>query len=304
MPRWKLALSGLSLLACNVTAPPVTAERDAAASPADRESTPSPGLGPDGGTSTLPDLWVSFPDVSGEAPPPGAGGPTLDVVYAHSGSDLFRVDPETLDVTRVGPLRIVDAMGRTRFLNTVTDLAVDRARKIIGVTFTELLEIDASTAECRILSLLSGSRRFNGLSWIHNPGGPEMLVATTMDGSVFRIDVMTGNADRLGGLGGGLQSSGDLVSVATFGTLVTVIRPGSDHLARIDPMTGAATLIGPTGFQGVWGLGFWKNKVFGFTNTGQFILIDPRTGAGTLVRSIPAFPFWGAGVTTAAVVID
>ena len=54
----------------------------------------------------------------------------------------------------------------------------------------------------------------------------------------------------------------------------------------------------------MWGLGFWGSKVFGFTQTGQFILIDPLTGAGTLVKNFPAFPFWGAGVTTAVTVID
>ena len=48
------------------------------------------------------------------------------------------------------------------------------------------------------------------------------LVATSLDGSVFRIDPTTGTATTIGNLGGGLRSSGDLVSVDTYGTLVTV----------------------------------------------------------------------------------
>ena len=34
----------------------------------------------------------------------------------------------------------------------------------------------------------------------------------------------------------------------------------------------------------IWGIAFWKNKVFGFTNGGQFITIDPNTGAPRLWR--------------------
>ena len=149
--------------------------------------------------------------------------------------------------------------------------------------------------------------RFNGLSWIRAEQGPEQLVASSYDGGLFQIDPATGAATRIGSLGGGMQSSGDLVSVASHGTLLTVKGTGpmaNDQLVRVDPATGAATVIGPTGFRAIWGLGFWGSKVFGFTQTGQFILIDPRTGAGTLVKNFPAFPFWGAGVTTAVSVID
>jgi hypothetical protein len=149
--------------------------------------------------------------------------------------------------------------------------------------------------------------RFNGLSWIRADQGPEQLVASSFDGALFRIDPATGAATRIGPLGGGMQSSGDLVSVASHGTLLTGKGTGPmahDQLVRVDPATGAATVSGPTGFRAIWGLGFWGSKVFGFTQTGQFILIDPRTGAGTLVKNFPAFPFWGAGVTTAVSVID
>jgi hypothetical protein len=259
-----------------------------------------------------PDLWVSLPDGGTEAatvdaPPP----PANDVVYAHSGSDLFRVDPETLQVSRIGPFLIMEA-GRTRYLNTVTDIAVDRARRIVGLTYTQLLEIDGATGECKPIAPLPMGERFNGLSWIRAEG-PEMLVATSADGGVFRIDPMTGAATAIGKLGGGLRSSGDLVSVQGYGTLVTVQGSTSppmlgmpalpDRLAKLDPATGVATIIGDIGFSKVWGLGFWKNKVFGFTSTGGFILIDPTTGAGTLVQRYTAFPFYGAGVTTSVPVV-
>jgi hypothetical protein len=234
-------------------------------------------------------------------------GQMMDVVYAHSGSDLFRVDPATMDVTRIGPFSIPHPIVGVRYLNNVTDIAVDRTRRIIGLTYTQVLNVDPATGNCTVLAPLPMGDRFNGLSWIRAEQGPEQLVASSFDGTMFRIDPATGAATRIGQLGGGLQSSGDLVSVANHGTLMTVkgMGPGAnDRLARIDPATGVATIIGATGFRAVWGLGFWGNKVFGFTQTGQFILIDPLTGAGTLVKNFPAFPFWGAGVTTAVSVID
>ena len=102
-----------------------------------------------------------------------------------------------------------------------------------------------------------------------------------------------------------MTSSGDLVSVTGLGTLATVKRSGSttDWLAKVDMSTGVATPIGDTGFGSIWGLGFWKNKVFGFTSGGAFVLIDPSTGVATSVET-GSPTWWGAGVTTSAPVID
>jgi hypothetical protein len=120
---------------------------------------------------------------------------------------------------------------------------------------------------------------------------------------VFRVNPMTGASTQVGDMGGGFSSSGDLTSIAGFGTLQTV--PGSPHdkLVRLAPNTFTATVIGTdTGFDSIWGLGFWKGTVFGFTDTGQFIKIDTTTGAGQLVQGGgPAW--WGAAVTTTAPII-
>ena len=71
----------------------------------------------------------------------------------------------------------------------------------------------------------------------------------------------------------------------------------------MDPTTGQATLIGAIGFHDIWGIGFWKDRVFGFTQDGQFILIDPATGTGTMVSQMPGVAWWGAGVTTSVFVV-
>jgi hypothetical protein len=252
---------------------------------------------PDGGGITL-----------GDSGPPSSAPPAENnvLVYAHSGSDLFKVDPQSLEVKRVGIFLIRGADGKTEYLNTVTDIAVDKNGRMTGITFTELLSIDTSTAECTRVAPLSG--QLNGLSWIRTGDNSEILAATGFDGSVQRIDPATGMTTKIGSLGNDQKSSGDIVSVASYGTLITLIggpgTDGSDQLARVDPATGTATVIGPTKFRHVYGVGFWGNRVFGFTQDGEFILIDPKTGEGKLVQRDRAYPFWGAGVSTSAPVID
>ena len=250
---------------------------------------------------------IMIPD--GGPPPVEAGAAAANeqvVVYAHSGSDLFSVSPQTLQITRIGPFVITSATGAKQYLSRVTDIAVDARGRIVGltgITSSLLLEIDPATAGCKVIATLP-SRDFNGLSWVRGEGGGESLVSTGLDGRVFRIDPVNGAVTEAGRLGGALRSSGDIVSVAAYGTLVTLEGVRGDQLARLDPVTFAATIIGPVGFDNVWGLGFWGNKVFGFTDRGEFILVDPRTGAGSLVRREGGFPFWGAGVTTSVPVID
>jgi hypothetical protein len=289
----KLSLGALlSLASCSVGSQVISSARDAAPKLDDEETTDAAASKP----ASAADAFFSVPDVSFEA---AAAEKVL--VYAHSGSDLFSVDPRTLEFSRVGNFLI--AGPPVKYLNEVTDIAVDRDGRIVGTTFDQLLEIDPRTAECKPIAKLPAGRSFNGLSWIRTDAAEEQLLATTLDGGVFRIDPLTGNATLVGPLGAGLQSSGDLVSVAGYGTLVTLKGASTDRLARIDPATGAATIIGDTGFKQIWGLGFWGSRVFGFTVTGDFILIDPKTGAGMKVEAMPAFPFWGAGVTTSVPVI-
>ncbi len=241
---------------------------------------------------------------AGDAAPAAAEGGL--VVYAHSGSDLFRIDPANLHVTRVGNF-VTRTMPR-KFFGDVTDIAIDKAGKMTGITFNQLLRIDTATAECEVVAPLQGGSQMNGLSWIRGDDGTEILAATGNDGSMLEVNPVTGESQRIGSLSGGQRSSGDLVSVQSYGTLITLrgdgMGDGSDLLARLDHKTGQATVIGPTGFRKVWGIGFWGNRVFGFSQTGEFILIDPRTGKSELVMRDGAYPFWGAGVSTSVTVID
>ena len=135
--------------------------------------------------------------------------------------------------------------------------------------------------------------------------GDDVLVGTReIDGHVFRIDPSTGAATQIGDMGGAFSSSGDIVTVDGFGTVQTVPGANGDQLARLADGTFAATGVGTgTGYTQIWGLAFWKNTIYGFTSTGDFLLIDPTSGVAQLV-STSAQAWWGAAVTTVAPVIE
>jgi hypothetical protein len=231
----------------------------------------------------------------------GGGGETI-YVYAHTSSALYKVDPDTLAITLVGNFQWPNGTDQ------MTDIAVDKAGGIVGVSFGAVYKVDPTTAKCTLLSAsLSGS--FNGLSFVPaaqvGQTGDDVLVGTRNDDDlVQRIDPMTGDVTTIGHMGGGYQSSGDLVAVDGFGTVQTTLGAPYDVLVKLAPVSFAATPApSPTGYGQIWGIAFWKGKVFGFTQTGQFLLIDPGTGTATLVQSNgPAW--WGAGVTTTAPVIQ
>lgn len=249
-----------------------------------------------------------------DAPPGDADEELPSEVYAHAGKTLYVIDTQTLTPTRIGD-----------FTNLATqsmlDLAVDRDGRMIGITRDKIFQVDSATAACTFLADFGAVRGFTSLSFVPanpaNPDGPEVLIAANDAGAVYRIDIagVTATAVEVGsyGMQGGtpIGSSGDIVSVRGFGTVATVnVGTGPDFLARLDPMNGwRATIVGTgTGFDNIFGLGFWEGKLYGFVddgfdaNSGKFIDISPTTGAGTLI-SQGAVRWFGAGVTTSAPII-
>lgn len=248
--------------------------------------------GVDGNPGT-PDASLGWSD----APPVAENA----AVYAHSSSALYRVDPDDLQVALVGNFQWPSGS------DTMTDIAIDKDGNMIGVSFYSVYAVDKDTAACTLLAGLSTS--FNGLSFVAAGPDPndEILVGAAESGALYQIDPLNGTTTPLGSYGGGLGSSGDLVYVRGFGTVATVTDgSGNDKLARVDPANNwSAELIGSgdTGATSIWGLGFWKNQVYGFTDTQRFLLIDTATGLGTPVES-STVNWWGAAVTTSAPIVD
>jgi hypothetical protein len=228
----------------------------------------------------------------------------MTYVYANTPESLYRVDPDTLMVTKIGDFIFPTAIAP----GLITDIAIDKNGIMLGVTNDAVYRIDSTTARLTLLSdELTGG--FNGLSFVPaalvGESGADILVGTRADdGLVFRIEVTTGHATSIGDMGD-FHSSGDLVSVSDFGTaqIATGVINGSfNRLVRLEPPGFAGTAVGSTGFIQLWGLAYWKNRLFGFTYAGEIIVLDQTTGKGEVVQS--GGPQWfGAAVTTSAPVL-
>jgi hypothetical protein len=228
----------------------------------------------------------------------------VPVVYAHSADELYSINPDTLEVALVGPFAWPGGGA-----DQMTDIALDQDGRMVGISFGSVYSIDPETAVCQFLAHLEGS--FNGLSFLEVPGldgAVEELVAVALDGTLWTLDPMTGASTQRGSYGGGLGSSGDLVYVRELGAFATVrlvdASSAFDGVARVDPATGAATLLGngQSGFSNIWGLAYWGSRLFGFTEGQEFVVIEVMTGTATLVETSSA-RWWGAGVTTRAPVV-
>jgi hypothetical protein len=128
------------------------------------------------------------------------------------------------------------------------------------------------------------------------------LYGVTLGGnnSLVRIDQATGSVLSTVAITG--TRAGEITSIAydiVTGRFFGNTTPGfgdaaGDRLYQIDPLTGAAALIGAVGFSDVFGLAFDNSgKLFGVEeNTGNFISIDAATGAGSLISALGKSTGW------------
>ena len=246
---------------------------------------------------------------------PDSDGSTVDTsrVYAHSGATLYQMNSLTLATTTIGNMTGLGTQ-------SLTDLAIDKNDRMVGITLDKLYDVDSTNGATTLIKDLSqAGNGFTSLSFVpkdlNDPASDDILVTATSTGDVFQIDPATGDTNLLGNYGttaaGQIRSSGDLFGVRGVGIYATVDvgdTPGNDFLAKIDPATWKATPIGVgTGFDRIFGLGFWGGKIYGFVDLmdqgGQMIQIDINTGAGTLLSSSDV-RWFGAGVATDAPILQ
>ena len=239
-------------------------------------------------------------------------GPDLCGPFTHSGANLYRLDPHTLDVILVGPFNTGGPV--------INDIAIDRNDTMIGVSLAKIWSIDRTSGAATEVAPFDGATDgLTSLAFVplddSDPESAERLITAGNSGNVYEIDPATGAATLLGnfGLSGGspIRSAGDLVSVRGLGTFASVsignTASDPDFLATIDTTTWAATTISAssTGFDKVFGLAFWGGSVLGFVDdgaglgTGRIIDIDLLTGVGALLQPT-AVRWFGAAVATDA----
>nr|MCU0701486.1 hypothetical protein [Myxococcaceae bacterium] len=234
-----------------------------------------------------------------------AGGPTdagfVTVVYGHSSTTLYSLDPTTRQVRTIGNFDCAF---------DIIDLAIDSAGNAFITGFTGFHRLNLANATCTTISSTSGFP--NSLSFV--PRGtldPNAEVLVAYDGRFYyRINTTNGVQQQIGSLPSGFESSGDIVSVQDGGTFLTVKNMTSnpmcnDCLVQVNPVTGALVRnYGPIPYTDVYGIAYWGGSVYGFTALGQLFEIAPN-GTGIITRPItipnapPGLSFFGAGSSTA-----
>ncbi len=201
------------------------------------------------------------------------------LVYAHTNSDLYKVDPFLGTITQVTSV--------PGLFDFDTDLNGD----LYGFSSSQFYQYDATNQIWNNLGSLGiSSGTPNGFAISTSGQG----FATSGNG-VYTVDIATGTTTFLGNMGGNFSSSGDCVMDKTDGLYMTSSTgsPGDD-LVQIDPMTGTGTLVGNVGISGIWGLTSAYGFLFGFTSQGALILIDKDNGPGIIIHTFPGKSFYGA----------
>ncbi len=191
----------------------------------------------------------------------------------HDNDALYQVDLPAGDFTRL-----------TRLAARFTDIALASDRRLYGVNFDSVFEVDDILGGVRPLFPSPGEL----VALEEGPGG--RLFGAGQDDRIVAMDPMSGAWEQVARLPAGWVASGDIAFVDGR-MLVTVTDEASsetrdNQLAEVDLEGGGARLLGYTGFPCIWGVAAFGDLLYGFTCHGALIRIDPFTGEGEHLRDL------------------
>ena len=192
-------------------------------------------------------------------------------------SQLHTLDPASGSPNLVGPVGIAN----------VTDIGF-HGPTLYGVSFSQLLRINPDTGSGVIIGGPIGFTT-NGLA-VAADG--TIYAGTTPAGELIQINPVTGVGTLVGSFGGGLTSSGDLAFDSNYVLYGALDSAGTTVLAQIDRNTGAATVIGPTGLNTLYGLAFFCCRLYGSSGPGELVEINVASGNATIIGR-DALTHWG-----------
>ena len=178
-------------------------------------------------------------------------------------SALYRLNPGSHRARLVGRTGV-----------RLTDLAF-RGRTLYAISFTDLYRLSARTGARREIGKLGVS----GANALATRPATNSLYGADRNGILFRVNPCTGRATIIGRFGRHLLSAGDL-AFADGHLYATVEHRGSTRslLASVNARTGAAKVVGSTGYRNVYGLVTRYGALYGATFSGKFLAICRRTG--------------------------
>jgi|GEM_PF-6880200 len=178
-------------------------------------------------------------------------------------SALYRLNPGSHRARLVGRTGV-----------RLTDLAF-RGRTLYAISFTDLYRLSARTGARREIGKLGVS----GANALATRPATNALYGADRNGILFRVNPCTGRATIIGRFGRHLLSAGDL-AFADGHLYATVEHRGSARslLASVNARTGAAKVVGSTGYRNVYGLVTRYGALYGATFSGKFLAMCRRTG--------------------------
>lgn len=195
------------------------------------------------------------------------------VSSAHALSNVWVSDGSgtlgTVDVA-TGNVSVIGSMGVT-----MTDLAFDPSGKLYGISFSNLYQINATTAQTTFV----GSLGLTGANALVFGTGGILYAAANNATNLYSVNVETGVATILGSTG--FSSAGDLA----FNGGNLFLSSSTDQLVKIglNPVSGSA--VGAFGVPNVFGLATelatgGNGTLYGISGT-QILTVNTTTGAGT-----------------------
>lgn len=227
---------------------------------------------PDSGVRELRDSGFLTQDtgvIDSGFPPPAA-----EPVYIHDGDTLFSFDPDTNAVNEIGQFH--DRNGPLD--RDVVDIAIDLDGIMFGGTREPggeplgngVYVIDPETAFARLVFEFDDT--LNGMTFLDDGrlviAGERVSVVDPRTGSVL-LEFPAARA---------YETSGDIVGLPDGKLYWTVRGQDADDVVRIDPTTGRLENLGSARLRSIFGLGYAKQQLFGFSSTGFVVVIDPRDG--------------------------
>lgn len=162
-----------------------------------------------------------------------------------AGSRLVFIDNITGAVRTIGPV-----VGTTQIITGLAFDPADRALYGIAGASGQLFEIDQDSGAARAIGPAGGGQ-IGALEY--DPSERDLLALDDSGGVTRLVRIATGLGTRtsVGPLGAGI---GDCNGLALLDGVLYTINAATDQVLQIDPLSGAATVVGPTG--GLFGANF------------------------------------------------
>ncbi|MEG3966136.1 hypothetical protein QUA00_00555 [Microcoleus sp. T2B6] len=159
------------------------------------------------------------------------------------------------------------------------DIAFSNEGTFFGITVSQLYRVDLSSGTSSLIGNL-GISTLNALGFSPD----NVLYGAGSDTGLYKINTLTGAASLVAYIPG-FVSGGDIVFDPVNNRFLGAAIYGANTSLFSLETTGVAGKIGDIGFH-IVGLAFDNGNLFGYTGSGDQIVIDPATGKGTFSKKV------------------